>query len=563
MVKESIMHLHPKWQLNIAAALLAFVVTLTAEKPTIAGTESYPRLANYYLSGGKINDEEARMLARWDLVITGFEVPYESPKAFALLKQLNPSMTLLPYLDAISRDANYVVNDTQNPRYLYRQRSSETWLLKSAEGRPMGFWPGVYIVNPTDFAPRVSDVRWNDFVGHFGTEMTTFQTGWDGIYFDDAMATISWLNHGKIDINNDGRNDTAGYIDAQWQEGMRKLFRRAREQLGPSSIFVANSSNVYEEFTNGRLYEAAFRGTDDWHEEIDRVNAVLANVGYQPRIVIVNATTNNDGNWKDWRRFRFALTSTLMTDAYFSFDFGDKWHQQLCWYDEYDADLGMPQGGAYERMQGAWQRDFDRGIVLVNPTSQTAQVNLDGRFQRLDGTQDKNINNGKKTTEVILLPFDGIVLKRPSTSVLHTIRWSKGALTLTRNGVAQWTMYPYDNRWRGNVSMATGDVNGDGIAEIVLAAGPGGGPHVRIVGMDGTLKGPGFFAYDKKRRTGASVRLADVNGDGAQKILASSGRGERPEVRVFDYRGTHVETLNPDNFHQSFVSVERTTLDHP
>lgn len=91
----------------------------------------------------------------------------------------------------------------------------------------------------------------------------------------------------------------------------------------------------------------------------------------------------------------------------------------------------------------------------------------------------------------------------------------------------------YDSAFRGGVRVATGDVNGDGIEDIITAPGPGGGPHVKVFNsVNGQLL-YSFFAYASTFTGGVFVAAGDVNGDGKADIITGAGAGGGPHVRVF------------------------------
>ncbi|MFO0801152.1 MAG: trypsin-like serine protease [Gemmataceae bacterium] len=84
----------------------------------------------------------------------------------------------------------------------------------------------------------------------------------------------------------------------------------------------------------------------------------------------------------------------------------------------------------------------------------------------------------------------------------------------------------YEQSFRGGVSVAAGDVNGDGVPDLITSAGEGGGP--RVVVIDGKTSAPlaSFFVFDPNSRSGFNVAGGDVNGDGFADIIAGSGSGE-------------------------------------
>lgn len=98
------------------------------------------------------------------------------------------------------------------------------------------------------------------------------------------------------------------------------------------------------------------------------------------------------------------------------------------------------------------------------------------------------------------------------------------------------SFYGFESGFRGGVRLATGDTDGDGEDEIIVAAGYGGGPNIQIFESDGT-KLISFMAYDVNFRQGVKVAACDINMDSRAEIITGPGPGGGPQVRVFTADG--------------------------
>lgn len=109
-----------------------------------------------------------------------------------------------------------------------------------------------------------------------------------------------------------------------------------------------------------------------------------------------------------------------------------------------------------------------------------------------------------------------------------------------------------DPNFRGGARCAVGDINNDGKADLVIAAGFGGGP--RIAGFSGATMGTNggtrlfndFFAFADKLNNGTYVAVGDFNADGFSDLIAGAGPDGGPRVTVFDGQNlVATGTVNP------------------
>ncbi len=99
-----------------------------------------------------------------------------------------------------------------------------------------------------------------------------------------------------------------------------------------------------------------------------------------------------------------------------------------------------------------------------------------------------------------------------------------------------YQFFAYAESFRGGLTVTAGDVDGDGVNELITAPCNDAGPQIGVFNADGSVVAR-FFAYAETIRGGYNINVGDVDGDGTADIVVSPKAGNGPQVAVFNGSG--------------------------
>ena len=181
--------------------------------------------------------------------------------------------------------------------------------------------------------------------------------------------------------------------------------------------------------------------------------------------------------------------------------------------------------------------------IIVAPESGYAPVikifDLNGKLKKEFYAHNESFTNGINVA-VGDVDADGKpdIVVAPHQGLMPKIKIFDGQGTLKKELVV------YSPQFTGGVNIALANVNGTGPLEIITGAGPGGGPHVQVLTYQGT-KLASFMAYSASFTGGVEVAAGDWNGDGNIEIITAAGPGGGPHVKIFNSWGGYLNQFFP------------------
>ena len=203
---------------------------------------------------------------------------------------------------------------------------------------------------------------------------------------------------------------------------------------------------------------------------------------------------------------------------------------------EYFGKLGAGRVNAYRAVLKAKAIfvDYESKIVVSPASNKSSNIKIVGKKGELNNEFFAYTENFKGGANIATGDVDGdgyeeIVVGAGNGGGPHVVIFDS-------SGNLKYQFFAYNPGFRGGVNVAVGDIDGDGIDDIITGAGVGGGPHVRVFNKDGEVMGQ-FFAYNENFRGGVNVSSGDVDGDGELEIVTGTGVGGGPQVRIFKANG--------------------------
>ena len=324
-------------------------------------------------------------MARFDMVDTGFELQ----EGCAQIHALNPDTIVLGYKDLVKTSEGAYDWNIIN--------ANEDWFLHDLNGnRLRESGTGSYLL----------DISNQGYREHYADDVIQKmdQYGHDGVFADDCWSNL-WRDMWTVPVElvPDWNYKVGDGKYTYWQTQMREFLSYIKSQMGKDKILIYNGPwDGYLDVTDGQMLENfVFNLYSRYPTEIayvDKLSEVSATGKYVLAVPYGRAPDTEQG-------FLFSFCCYLLgvngPNAYFGYK--RIWDSMMGYHPHMvEAErLGLPTGDYYS-YQSVYARDYENGTVLVNTSSSTYTVDLQGTYETPGGEVVTEITMAGKSGAILM-----------------------------------------------------------------------------------------------------------------------------------------------------------------
>lgn len=366
------------WRNKILLSFLVLIMFFIFSGNSCKKVEPRQIKSSAYWTSPIMNVEQAKKLAQHQVLIIDMENLMNNKSVLNLLKTLNPEIKLIAYSNPMEFFSPSIKNRPIQSKWLSQAMSYPGWFLKTGEGEQAVFWRKMIMMNMSSACPKYEidiygkkvKMNYSEWIAHKTLVEVLSNPIWDGYFMDNSGGNISWVYENKpfqLDIDNDGKSNSAIEIDNAWSAGVRKFLKTIRVQKGKDFIIVGNKGSVeFMDILDGKFFEdwpnnyLGSKENKGWNQSME--NAMKMET-FGKKYIFFQMKPPTD--------FQYTLASSLLLDnVYVVVGQDNDMISPLL-----KANLGPPLG-PYGKDGPTYYRDYKNARIIVGPSSNSAKIEI-------------------------------------------------------------------------------------------------------------------------------------------------------------------------------------------
>jgi hypothetical protein len=360
---------------------------ITSDYISTAQTSNSPSFKiNKFLTASDFNDADIPFIAsHFNIIDTYLSKGSQIQK----IKGLNPLFKAIYYKDSLT----------------HREGATENWYVRDAKtgSRLVNKDWGWYLMDIGNQTYRIS------LANSIKNSLASNQV-FDGVFFDDVWGSVASDRFYREGTKENGIIPQS--IINSWRDNMKLLLGEIKTEIGNKLLIINTGAfnTDYLALSDGQMFEAFCHANwqpygeyySNWSQVLDKMieGSKLGKI-YLAQSGIKDGAT--DTQIKITQRYCFAMFMLgANTNANFYFKPSMK-YQGVTYFPEWDIDIGSPMEDYHARSgTPLYEREYSKGLVLINPSSENVQIKLDDKYKNLNGVTTHTITLASHEGEVLL-----------------------------------------------------------------------------------------------------------------------------------------------------------------